>query len=148
MKKNFITIILIIFTIFSYSQDNIASKNEKIKNLMNLTGSANLGISMLDTMIGSFKKSMPQVTDEFWNEFKKEVKAEDIVNLITPIYDKYFTENEIDELIAFYNTPVGKKMTASLPSIAQESMTVGQIWGRSIGDKVIKKLKEKGLIEE
>ena len=148
MKKNFITIILISFTIFSYSQDNIASKNEKIKSLMNLTGSGNLGISMLDTMISSFKKSMPQVADEFWNEFKKEVKAEDIVNLIIPIYDKYFTENEINELIAFYNTPVGKKMTMSLPSIAQESMAVGQIWGRSIGEKVIKRLKEKGMLED
>jgi hypothetical protein len=147
MKKNFITIILLAFTIFSYSQDNVTSKSEKIKNLMKLTGSGSIGVTVANNMIDSFKKSLPEVKDEFWNEFKNEIKAEDLVNLIIPIYDKYFTENEIDELIKFYNTPIGKKMISNLPVIMQESMQAGQKWGEAIGEKALAKLNEKGILK-
>lgn len=149
MKKTILTLLLFVgLTTFSYSQNKVISKNEKIKNLMNLTGSGNLGVSVVNNMIDSFKKSLPNVENAFWNEFKKEIIAEDLVNLIIPIYDKHFTENEIDELIAFYNTPIGKKMISTLPTITQESMLAGQNWGKLIGEKVIKSLREKGIIED
>lgn len=148
MKKNLITILLIVFSVFTYSQNQVNTKNEKIKSLMTLTGSGNLGVSMIDTMIESFKKTMPEVPNEFWIEFRKEVNAEEIVNLMIPIYDKYFTEKEVDELIAFYNTPIGKKMISTLPTIMKESMEVGKIWGQELGKKVYNRLKDQHLIEE
>ncbi|SEP60484.1 DUF2059 domain-containing protein [Flavobacterium urocaniciphilum] len=147
MKKIF-SIVLIVFSVFTYSQNNTNTKKEKIKQLVVLTGSGNLGVSIADNMIEIFKKNAPNIEDQFWNEFKKEIKPDDLVNLVVPIYDKHFTESEIDDLIKFYNTPVGKKMISKLPEIMQESMEVGQRWGEEIGEKALKKLKEKGLLEE
>ena len=84
--------------------------------------------------------------EKFWDDFAKEIKAEDLVNLIIPIYDKYYTEDDIDQLISFYNTPTGKKMIETLPIVTQESMTAGQAWGKLIGEKVIQQLTEKGYL--
>jgi len=39
------------------------------------------------------------------------------------LYDKYFTEDEIKDLIAFYKSHTGKKTTEVLPKMFAESMT-------------------------
>jgi hypothetical protein len=61
-----------------------------------------------------------------------------------PIYDKYYTETDIDQLIEFYKSPVGKKMIEVQPQLTQESMLAGQTWGRQIAEKVMHRMKEKG----
>ncbi|MEP7147294.1 MAG: DUF2059 domain-containing protein [Acidobacteriota bacterium] len=40
--------------------------------------------------------------------------------VIFQIYDKTFTENELKELIAFYQTPTGQKAAAFLPSLSKQ----------------------------
>ena len=41
--------------------------------------------------------------------------SKEMADIIVPIYDKHFTESDIDGLIAFYRTPVGKKFIKELP---------------------------------
>jgi len=113
-----------------------------------LSGSGKIGIQVMNQMMDSFKKSFSAVPQEFWEEAKQEMKADDITNLITPIYAKYYTETDIDQLINFYNSPIGKKMVATMPQVVQESMTMGQQWGKEIGEKVFARLKEKGYLEK
>lgn len=144
MKKS---LLILGITILSFSA-NAQSKNEKIKQLLELTGSGKLGIQMMDQMISSFKNSYSAVNQEFWEDFKKEINPGDIENMILPIYDKYYTETDIDQLIAFYNSPIGKKLIATMPQVMQESVSAGQNWGRKIGEKVLARLKEKGYLEK
>jgi len=50
-------------------------------------------------------------------EFREEVTLQTI-----RIYSRHFTTEEIEQLAAFYRSPVGKKMIAKMPVIMQESM--------------------------
>ncbi|MEP7264152.1 MAG: DUF2059 domain-containing protein [Bacteroidota bacterium] len=145
--KNSILALLFSFFLFS-AVAQTSAKTEKIKTLLEVTGSANLGVQIAKQMIDVFKGSYSNVDQKFWDEFTKEIKAEDLVNLILPIYEKYYTEEDLDQIIAFYKTPIGKKMVETLPMISQESMTAGQTWGRELGEKVVMRLKEKGYIKE
>lgn len=45
---------------------------------------------------------------------------------VAAIYRKHFTEAELKALIAFYQSPVGKKSLDTMPAIFQESSLVGQ----------------------
>ncbi|ABK38947.1 DUF2059 domain-containing protein [Aeromonas hydrophila] len=45
---------------------------------------------------------------------------------VAAIYRKHFTEAELKQLIAFYQSPVGKKSLDTMPAIFQESSLVGQ----------------------
>jgi uncharacterized protein len=139
----FISMLLITNTCFSQT----TSKTEKIKTLLEVTGSGNLGVQAVTQMIAAFKENYSNIGDEFWNEFAKEIKSEDLVNLIIPVYDKYYTEEDVDQMIAFYKTPVGKKLIEVLPKISQESMAVGQEWGKGLGEKVVARMKEKGHLK-
>jgi hypothetical protein len=142
MKKLIFTLLICgsTYSIFAQSETKI----KKIKQMLELNGSANVSMQVIKTMLTQFEKLYPKVDKEVWEEFAKEIKAEDLIALIIPVYDKYYTEEDIDQLIVFYNSPIGKKVTETLPAISQESMVAGQAWGKQLAEKVIAKLKDKG----
>jgi uncharacterized protein len=61
------------------------------------------------------KATMPIVRD-----IAKRMMDEDMV----VIYDKYFTESEIKDFIAFYKSPSGQKFVNTTPLIQKDLMTV------------------------
>lgn len=125
----------------------MSEKEKDIRKLLVLTGSAKLGKQVIDSMIVNYRKAMPQVPGAFWDDFQKEANAEALIELIVPIYDKHFTHEDIKGMITFYETPLGKKMTAAMPQITQESMAEGRKWGMQLGAKIQSKLKEKGHLK-
>ena len=144
--KKILLAILLFTSVFAFSQTDKVEKD--IKELLVLTGSAQLGKQVASQMFDSFEKMYPQVPAEFWNEFKKEMKTDDLINLMVPIYKKYYTHDEIKDLIKFYKTPIGQKTISVMPSVTQDAMAAGQTWGQEIAMKVLEKMKEKGYYEE
>lgn len=146
MKKQITTLFLIGFTLLGFSQDS--SKTASIKTLLEVTGSGKLGVQVVQNMLASYKQSLPNVPQDFWDNLIKELKPEVLIEMIIPIYDKYYTADEIKKLIEFYQTPLGKKLISVMPQIMQESMQTGQAWGEEVGKKVYKNLTEKGYVNE
>jgi hypothetical protein len=120
------------------------AKEAAIRRLLEVTGAGQMGVQVMDGLLGSFKKASPAVPDSFWAEFRSEVRAEDLLDLCVPIYAKHFSEDDVRAVIAFYETPAGKRLVKAQPLIMQESMQAGQEWGRTLAQKVIARLKEKG----
>jgi len=69
--------------------------------------------------------------------------------LITPIYHRHFTHDEIKGLIAFYQTDLGSKTIRVMPALLQESMSAGQQWGQTLAPeirrRVLERLKAEGV---
>ena len=112
-------------------------KQKDIRKLLKITGSGELGTQVMAQMIGNMKKAMPQVPEKFWADFMKEVHTDELVDLIVPVYDRNLTHDDIKELIKFYESPTGKKFVSVLPKITQESMAVGEKWGRELAQRVM-----------
>ena len=127
------------------AQDNI--KEQHIRELMNKMGSGQLGVQVVRNKIAAYKQQMPNVDPQFWDDFAKSVKPDDLINLVVPIYAKYFTDDDIQAMITFYDSPVGKKMIEKLPLITQESMQAGGEWGKQLSEKIMQRLKEKGYLK-
>ncbi len=119
-------------------------KQKDIRKLLRITGSGELGTQVMTQMIGNMKKAMPQVPEKFWGDFMKEVHTDELVDLIVPVYDRNLTHDDVKELIRFYESPTGKKFVSVLPKITQESMAVGEKWGRDLAMKVMTKLNQQG----
>jgi len=123
------------------------SKEADIRRLMELSGSASLGKQVMVQMLSRFRETMPQVPAEFWSGLEKEIRTDDMINLVVPIYARHFSQPDIRELIKFYESPIGRKLVARQPDIVRESMGVGQEWGKQMAGRVIQKLKEKGYMK-
>lgn len=124
-----------------------ARKEQAIRKLLQLTRASQMAMQMMDQMAGQLRPMFPSVPDKFWTDFFKEAKPDDLVNRIVPIYGKHLSEAEINELIKFYESPIGKKLVSVQPLIMQESAAVGQVWGRELGERVVKRLQEQGLLD-
>jgi hypothetical protein len=119
-------------------------KRTEIRQLIQLTGAAKIAGAVMKQMIEPLKAANPQVPAEFWDEFMRQVDPEELIDLIVPIYDKYYTLEEIRELVRFYQSPAGQKTIKVLPQLSAESIHAGQQWGQEIGERVMRKMKEKG----
>jgi hypothetical protein len=117
-------------------------KEKKIRRVLEVTGAQRMMSQMAGQMIASFKKAQPGVPEEFWNRFEEKFGSEDLIDQLVPIYDKYYSKQDLDGLLAFYESPVGQKVLKTMPQVMQESMQVGQAWGKQKAEEVIKEIKE------
>jgi len=133
------------FGLLGFSQDT--SKLHNIKTLLEVTGSGNLGVQVATNLVAAFRENDPEVSQEFWDEFMKSIDINALTDLVIPIYDKYYTNEDLLALIAFYQTPAGKKVVAATPQIMRESMQVGEQWGKEVAQNALDSLREKGYLK-
>lgn len=72
-------------------------------------------------------------------EFAKEIPA--MIDAMAAVYAGHFTKDELAEVTAFYDSPVGRKMVKEMPQIVAETLTVAQTFGQKIAVEVLSKLK-------
>lgn len=134
--------VLSLTPLYALSEDAQPASKESIQTLMQTTGAANMAKQMSVQIIPMLKKLVPEAPDSFWEDFFKEINAEQINELIIPIYQKYLTEQDVQAINAFYQSPVGQKLIRVQPQISKESMVAGQLWGQKIAQKVIQKYQQ------
>lgn len=142
MKYILILLFLLNFTI-SYSQ----SKAVKVKELMTLMGQQNLSSNVSTLFIDQFRKKYPKVDDGFWKKMENEINVNSLIDRTTSIYEKSFTDNEIDELLKFYKSSLGKKMVQTVPAIIKEIEIVAQNWAMEAGQKINAELTKSGYLQ-
>ncbi len=60
---------------------------------------------------------------------------------VAKVYASRFTEKEIKDLLAFYQSPLGRKLIAEEPKALDQSMTYAQDWARRLSDEVVVKMR-------
>lgn len=116
-------------------------KDAAIRKLLKISGSTSATMQTITTLVESEKKKADSsVPPEFWNRFLASVKEKDIEDMIIPIYDKHYTLDDINGLITFYGSPLGRKMAAEQAAILIESSEAGQKWGFDKGTAIAKQL--------
>ncbi len=144
MKKYVaLAIVGLLFTMPLFAEP---AKPESIRLMMKKTGAVNIGEEMMKHMLPSLKQLSPNAPESFWKEIMTEMDMSDAIELLVPIYQKHLTEQDVQAINRFYDTDAGKRLIKANPKIMEESMAVGQKWGREVAEKVIKKLKEKNLL--
>jgi len=121
--------------------------------LMEITGSKNIGLQFGRAINQNISKALkqnnpdlPEKAFQILSEEADKAMADNMDNLMSQIltvYNNHFTKAEIDELLAFYATPIGKKMISVLPQILKESLTVGQTWGQTLAPKLLENIKKR-----
>ncbi|MCP4265050.1 MAG: DUF2059 domain-containing protein [Candidatus Brocadiaceae bacterium] len=83
-----------------------------LKKMFEVSGteeSYKVGITQMFTM---FKQQYSSVESDVWDDLEKEfskTSLNDLTEMLVPVYSKYLTLEDLQELIRFAETPVGKK---------------------------------------
>ena len=122
MKKLFI-ITMLVFTINITVFSAETPKQKKIKELfqvMDIQVATNEMSEMILNDTDSMKLSKNQKA-----AMQKEMQSmmDYVLNKQAELYDRHFTEQEIDDILNFYKTPAGKKIIEETPKITKELFT-------------------------
>jgi uncharacterized protein len=128
-----------------------AEKRANIEALLKDTGMLANMSRVIDLLIpqimGSLKKENRKIPDPVWEEFTglcaEEMKRSlpELEEPVIAIYDDNFSADEIKQLVAFYQSPVGRKIVIQLPQIMQQSVTMGQSWGQQAGARAVERVR-------
>lgn len=129
------------------------AKEADIRRLLEATGAAALATQMMDQMEHGIRplmtNSLPpgeyreKLIELFFEKFKSKIDSNQLIALIIPIYDKYYTHADIKSLIQFYESPLGRKVATSMPKVLAECQEAGGQWGQQLGrDSMVEVLQE------
>jgi hypothetical protein len=144
-------------------QAQLAAHRKEIERLLEVTGAAQMGVQAATMISGQILDGLrqnpavparaidvaKQVLDE---EFTKAFAAPDgLMARIVDIYAKHFTPDDVNGLLAFYGTELGRKLVSVMPALMQESMAAAQQWAERetprIGRALDDRLRKEGLIK-
>ena len=71
-----------------------------------------------------------------------------LMDLLMPIYYKYYTLKDLKKIIAFYQTPVGQKLKSSAPQIAVESVGAMQPFIERISKRFLEQMQKANGVKQ
>ena len=126
IMKKILLVCMFMVAIATQAQDTSDFKNETIE-FLKLTGAGT-----------AFENAIAQigagVSQENMEAYTNEARGT-LVGLYSKMADLYmeeFTQDEIKELVAFYNTDLGKKLADKQLELTQKAMMFGQSWGMEV----------------
>ena len=69
-----------------------------------------------------FQQIISEAPEETREELKKIFKTDEIIERVVPIYEKYYTIDELREIVNFYKSPAGSKHVRISPTIMEETL--------------------------
>jgi uncharacterized protein len=68
-------------------------------------------------------------------------RVSELIDATARIYASHFTEQELKEMLAFYQSPLGKKMITEEPKAIDESMQNAATWADNLSEDVMAKMR-------
>ena len=115
LPKVTMCIIALLALILSASAQNTNATDEykeTLKKIMDFSGTSTTTGDFLQRLSSIMKLNAPKKDEAYWNEFSKNWKEKvenKVFEMYMPVYEKYFTLEELKAVAAFYESPVGKK---------------------------------------
>jgi uncharacterized protein len=121
------------------------------KQIIEIKGVKTLFEPMVKGVVERVKSQFMQ-TNFMWAKDLNEVAAQlereyaprtsELVDASARIYASHFTEAELKQLLAFYQSPVGRKMVVEEPKALDESMANAGNWGNTLSEQIIAKMRD------
>jgi hypothetical protein len=127
----------------AYAQTSTTPSDESLKELLQLSGSEKLVSDMQQQMKAMLANStkqalasqgaapermamMEKMQEKMSNLLAEELSWSNMEPLYLGVYRESFTQDEINQLIAFYKSPTGQMFVQKMPTVMQKSMLMMQ----------------------
>ncbi len=146
-----VTVALASFGPAAHSQQPPPAAMATAKELIAFTGSAAVFDPLIAGVVEQAKllflqqdPSLGKDLNEIANKLRTDLAPRyvELTDEMARLYATHFTEPELKAILAFYQSPVGKKMLAQQPTVVDASMKFAQDWANKLSDQVIAKMRE------
>jgi len=141
MKNLKLLCVVLLFSSWTLAQQTPATAErptrEEVVVLLDTMHVRQTMAQMLDGMKAQMKKSaetgfkykLPNATPEqlakvssLFEDSFSDISVDELVDVIVPIYQQHVSKSDVEQIVAFYRSPVGQRLLAEQPAMMQESM--------------------------
>lgn len=146
--------LLLAMPLFAHADELTSSKKADILKLMEITGNDNIPAqiagAITQNMANGLKQARPEIPQRFYINLDKDLTVFFKEKVNTPgslmektvaSYNKYFTQAELKEILAFYQSPTGKKSITNLSLIVNEGMMEARKLTQSLAPDIEQRIK-------
>ena len=118
-----------------------------IRHVIAAAQAADQAVLAMEAGLPAQRASNPRIPAVFWDRFAERVRTRraEFVELLVPIYDQRFSPAELRDLLAFYQSPLGRRLLEVQPDLTRDAMMAGQKWGMRLGAEIGQELAAEGL---
>ena len=104
-------------------------------------------ISIIEQAEYSFLQNNPMLQNELNAsaiQVRKDMQPEldRLVNHVAALYASHFTEKELQDILAFYKSPLGEKLVKVEPEVLTQSIDYTKQWAAKVSNQVVAKMRE------
>jgi hypothetical protein len=135
----------------AHSQQPSAAAMATAKELVAFTGSTTLFNPLIAGVVEQakllFLQQNPALSKDL-NEIAIKMRNDlaprfvELTDEVAKLYATNFTDQELKTILAFYQSPAGKKLLEQQPKVVDASMRFAQDWANKLSDEVIVKMRD------
>lgn len=148
--KNLALTILMLFALGGVAHAQNDSREETLRRLIVLSTPQNI-IDMMSEQMVEPLRAIIEAPEEYWDEAREKVGdmlIEAMQEMMLPIVDEYYTDDELRELLRFHESPLGIKSNAIVPRVLEASYRTGNELGNRIMEALASDMHQKGYIDD
>ena len=119
-------------------EDLVKNSRKQTKGLL-----TDLVNKQADALTPEEVSQLQSMMDDMIEDIYKDYPIEAIMQDMVPVYQKHLTESDVNDLIAFYSSPVGQKVLREMPTIISEAMQVSSARLQPVMEEATNRLKQK-----
>jgi hypothetical protein len=141
---------LVLSTGIADAQQPSATAMASARELVTIKGAKTIYEPLIGGIIekakGMFLQTNPMLSKDL-NEVAGKLRADlvprsaELVTETARLYATRFTEQELKDALAFYKSPLGRKLLVEEPTIADESMRSMASWADKLSEEVVAKMR-------
>jgi hypothetical protein len=146
-----IAVVLVTFGLEAHSQQPSAAAMATARELVAFTRSTTLFNPLIAGVVEQakllFLQQDPSLSKDL-NEIAIKIRIDlaprfaELEDEVAKLYATNFTDQELKAILAFYQSPVGKKLLDQQPKVVDASMKFAQDWANKLSDEVIAKMRD------
>lgn len=138
MRRVMLAALALVGMLVSVAHGQDARRLASAKRVLDVSGTIEAMTAAMRANLPAQRAANPQIPAEFWTRFEARIlrDAPQLVDSIAVLYANRFTQQELDGLLAFYQSPTGRRLRQLQPTLVTESSAIGQRWGMRIGTEI------------
>lgn len=119
-----------------------------VDKLMEVSGAKTTLKAQFPVIMSNLREMLKGIPDDVFAKIEskyQEIFLKRMTEFYAPIYNRYFTLEDIKEYIAFYETNLGRKVARTNPSLMNDLYQTGRQVGMAIAQSVVEELKAEGF---
>ena len=119
-----------------------------IRRIIETTDMGNQMLLSIEANVPAQREANPAIPSVFWDRFLERARARngELLDEMIPIYADIFSPKELEQLLQFWQSDIGRRFVQLQPQLTQRIMTVAQEWGGRLGLEIAGELEEEGVL--